>query len=470
MLQWADFARSVGLLRLTGCRGLPEPTRASLGQRESFAKWSNFARLRSLFFVPIPLSDITPFEMLVLSALAALLPVVVALPANQLPFTTPAPVASAFLTTPENPQNDFEVLYSADHPEHRVRARTPKGLCDPDVEQKSGYLDTANGRHFYFWQFDSRNDPKNDPVVMWLNGGPGCSSFTGLLMELGPCGIRAPEHVPCRNPWSWNNNASLIFLDQPVGVGYSYAEKGDKGTWTTEAAAEDVFAFLTIFFENYAEKFGGRPFFIAGESYAGRYIPVFADYIVTQNLKNELNGKPKINLQGVLIGNGFTNPKMQYGAYFPTGCTNSTGYGPYVDAKDCASMAAALPRCQALIQKCYDDPTDAAVCLSANQYCEATQTERYYETGRNPYDMEKFGGYAEEPDVAKWLNRADIRHQLGVDNEVSGGVKRFIGCSDPVGFRFSTTGDQSKATYPHVTHMVENGVRTLIYAGKRDWI
>lgn len=108
------------------------------------------------------------------------------------------------------------------------------------------------------------------------------------------------------------------------------------------------------------------------------------------------NGVAKINLKSVLIGNGFTNPKLQYAYYYPTVCTNttgtlnpsllvlcsslthsaSTGYGPYVSEKDCASMAAALPRCQALVQKCYDDPSNAAVCLSANQYCEATQTER----------------------------------------------------------------------------------------------
>ena len=71
-----------------------------------------------------------------------------------------------------------------------------------------------------------------------------------------------------------------------------------------------------------------------------------------------------------------TNPKVQYASYYPTVCTNQTGYGPFVSEKDCNSMQAALPRCQALIQKCYDNPSNAAVCLSGNQYCEATQTER----------------------------------------------------------------------------------------------
>ncbi|KAL8278754.1 hypothetical protein RQP46_008823 [Phenoliferia psychrophenolica] len=399
---------------------------------------------------------------LALSAAAAL-----ALP-SQIPFTSPNPSCSSQLLLPANTQSDFEVLSHPNFADHRVRVRTPKGLCDPDVEQKSGYLDTANGRHFYFWQFDSRNDPSTDPVVLWLNGGPGCSSFTGLLMELGPCRVQPAGKDPIVNPYSWNSNASLIFLDQPIGVGYSYGEKGDKGVWSTEAAAVDVYAFLQIFFSTFYEKFGHAQFHIAGESYGGRYIPTFADYIVVQN--NLDNGLPKINLSSVLIGNGFTNPKMQYAAYHPTVCTNQTGYGPYVSQDKCDAMAAALPRCQALVQQCYDDPTNSVICLSANTYCEKTQTEPYYETGRNPYDMYKFGAYKEEKEVNFFLNRADVRHELGVDMEAHGGVKKFIGCSDLIGYRFGATGDQSKATYPHVTHMLDNGVATLIYAGKRDFI
>src|SRR4030088_2786711 len=70
--------------------------------------------------------------------------------------------------------------------------------------------------------FESRNDPKNDPVVLWLNGGPGCSSPTGFFLELGPSSI--DENLKLHNnPYSWNSNASVIFLDQPVNVGYSYS-------------------------------------------------------------------------------------------------------------------------------------------------------------------------------------------------------------------------------------------------------
>lgn len=140
----------------------------------------------------------------------------------------------------------------------------------------------------------------------WLNGGPGCSSFTGMLMELGPCNIaRASDDAPVTleyNPWAWNRNATLLLcvrfgtatppltessLDQPSGVGYSYSDRGDKGIWSTEQAAVDVrdrsgspvpltmpqvYAFLSIWFEAFSTKFGGAPFHMSGESYAGRYL------------------------------------------------------------------------------------------------------------------------------------------------------------------------------------------------------
>lgn len=116
-------------------------------------------QVSSIKLIILPTAVLLPF--------LALLPLTTLAIPSQFPFTSPAKV-NLF-----NTQSDFDVL-SHPHPllkDHSVRIRTPKGLCDPDVEQKSGYLDTKNGRHFYFWQFDSRNDPKNDPIVLWVSLG-----------------------------------------------------------------------------------------------------------------------------------------------------------------------------------------------------------------------------------------------------------------------------------------------------------
>ena len=89
----------------------------------------------------------------------------------------------------------------------------------------TGYID-IEARHLFFYFFESRNDPDKDDVVFWTNGGPGGSSAMGLFMELGPCRI-LDEKGPTFHPESWNSNANIFFIDQPVGVGFSYAEYGE---------------------------------------------------------------------------------------------------------------------------------------------------------------------------------------------------------------------------------------------------
>jgi len=96
-------------------------------------------------------------------------------------------------------------------------------------------------------------------------------------MELGPSTVDKAGTKPVHNPYSWNNNASVIFLDQPINVGYSY---GDDSVSDTVAASQDVYALLVLFFKQFPE-YKHLDFHIAGESYAGHYIPVFASGILS---------------------------------------------------------------------------------------------------------------------------------------------------------------------------------------------
>lgn len=156
------------------------------------------------------------------------------------------------------------VLHPA-FPEYTLRLSTSdKQLCDPNVKQHSGYLDISDTKHLFFWFFESRSKPKDDPLVLWLNGGPGCSSSTGLLFELGPCNIAKNGTTTEPNPHSWNSNTNMIFLDQPVEVGYSYAD--GESINNTPAAAEDVYAFLQLFMAKFPE-YASLPFHVAAESY-----------------------------------------------------------------------------------------------------------------------------------------------------------------------------------------------------------
>jgi cathepsin A (carboxypeptidase C) len=122
-------------------------------------------------------------------------------------------------------------------------------------------LDVEDKKHFFFWFFESRSAPATDPLVLWLNGGPGCSSLTGLLMELGPCRAAPGGEKTTHNPSSWNNRANVIFLDQPVNVGFSYTE--GKAPTNSDAAGEDTAAFLQLFLSSF-KKYSKLPFHITG--------------------------------------------------------------------------------------------------------------------------------------------------------------------------------------------------------------
>lgn len=227
--------------------------------------------------------------------------------------------------------------------------------------------------HCYRRFFESRNDPENDPLILWLNGGPGCSSSTGLLFELGPCSIADDGKNVTYNPHSWNTRANIIFLDQPVNVGFSYSSDGSSVN-TSPVAGVDVYAFLELFLMRYP-KYAKAPFHIAAESYGGTYAPNFASVIYKKNKelelaqnKNQAKDLVKINLASVMIGNGITNPYIQDATIPEFACD-----GPYPiysdpDGPECQALRGKVPTCQRLIQACYDYNSRLA-CVPAALYC-----------------------------------------------------------------------------------------------------
>lgn len=297
--------------------------------------------------------------------------------------------------------------------------------------------------------FESRNDPKNDPVVLWLNGGPGCSSLTGLFFELGPSNIDKDTKLHL-NPYSWNANASVIFLDQPVNVGFSYS---GNAVSNTVAAGKDIYALLTLFFKQFPE-YAKQDFHIAGESYAGHYIPVFAAEILSHKKRN-------INLKSLLIGNGLTDGLKQYEYYRPMACGDG-GYPAVLDEPECQSMDNALPRCQSLIQNCYDSESVWS-CVPASIYCNNALIGPFQRTGQNVYDVrEKCTGgslcYDQLEWISTYLNRKDVQKELGV--EVSG----YESCNFDINRNFLFQGDWMKPYHRLVPGILEE-LKVLIYAG-----
>ncbi|EKM48474.1 uncharacterized protein PHACADRAFT_108885, partial [Phanerochaete carnosa HHB-10118-sp] len=123
--------------------------------------------------------------------------------------------------------SEFTALAHPTFPNYNVRIKK-SDFCDgtPQISRAfTGYID-IEARHLFFYFFESRSNPDKDDVIFWTNGGPGCSSSLGLFMELGPCRVNDVHNVTF-NPYSWNENANIFFIDQPIGVGFSYADHGE---------------------------------------------------------------------------------------------------------------------------------------------------------------------------------------------------------------------------------------------------
>ncbi|KAM0953223.1 putative carboxypeptidase D [Dioscorea sansibarensis] len=180
----------------------------------------------------------------------------------------------------------------------------------------SGYVtvDDVAGRALFYWlveAIDKKTTAEESlPLVLWLNGGPGCSSIAyGASEEIGPFRIRGDGRSLFLNPYSWNNVANLLFLESPAGVGFSYSNSiADLLTTGDQRTANDAYVFLVNWLERFPQ-YKNRDFYIAGESYAGHYVPQLSHLILQNNKQNQM---PNINLKGFMVGNAVTDDYYDY--------------------------------------------------------------------------------------------------------------------------------------------------------------
>ncbi|OLL24784.1 Carboxypeptidase Y [Neolecta irregularis DAH-3] len=368
---------------------------------------------------------------------------------------------------------DWDFIFTSSvFPNHHLRVKSPLEL---GVDSYSGYITVDESKNFFFWFFESRREPATDPLILWLNGGPGCSSLFGLFEELGPSRINEDGINLDYNKYSWNNNANLMFLDQPLGTGFSY---GNVNVSSTTAAAKDVFAFLTLFLQNFP-KYSNRDFYIAGESYAGHYIPAIAKAILEHTKGNskefysvasqtEVDAIPKINLKSILIGNGYVNPLIQYLKYPEMACDNR--YGPVLTEYDCTYMRTLYPMCADLIRKC-DSTGSQLSCAFAENFCDSLMFSPIEDAGIDVYDVRHLCPstdttpcYPLDAAMEKYLNQPSVMKAIGAE------VEKFKACNAQVDDQFFITGDMMKTYVDEIPVLLEQGMPILIYAGEADYI
>ncbi|KAJ7039865.1 carboxypeptidase C [Mycena alexandri] len=353
---------------------------------------------------------------------------------------------------------------------NQFRIVVPK-LCEPSVKQYSGYFNVAKDKHMFFWFFESRSSPSTDPLVLWMNGGPGDSSANGLLFELGPCSIADEGRTTAFNPHSWTNNANVIFLDQPVDVGFSYADPGASVKGCAEAA-KDVYAFLQLFLERFPE-YSKLPFHVAGESFGGIYVPNVASVIWRENQALALSPNPrskKIELASVILANGITDPYIQIPSIVDYVCDGP--YSIYDDPQgpECTKLRSSVSTCKLLIRICNLYTTELS-CGHASRYCRSRLFEPTMKSDLNWYDLRKKCNAADRPEhcyrrtpwVETWMNNPKVKAALGVDPERS-----FQSFNMDMNRDFNMRGEGVHNAAKLLPELINGGVRLLVYAGKAD--
>ncbi|XP_051150120.1 serine carboxypeptidase 24-like [Andrographis paniculata] len=183
------------------------------------------------------------------------------------------------------------------------RISTLPGQPPVNFSQFSGYVtvNEQHGRALFYWLTEAPKNAHTKPLVLWLNGGPGCSSIAyGASEEIGAFRINTTASSLYYNEYSWNSLANILFLESPAGVGYSYtnttSDLKDSGDTRT---AEDALIFLIRWMSRFPQ-YKYRDFYLSGESYAGHYVPQLALKIQEYNKKHS---QTFLNLKGFIVGN-----------------------------------------------------------------------------------------------------------------------------------------------------------------------
>jgi cathepsin A (carboxypeptidase C) len=355
------------------------------------------------------------------------------------------------------------------HTHKSTLTATGKGFapCDVNVDQMSGYFNiqdvnqSQGNKHYFYWAFESRGNPQTDPVILWMTGGPGCSSGLAILAENGPCHIK-PDGSLYNNPYSWNNNATVIYVDQPSGVGFSYSARSGYDSNEAEVS-EDMYRFTQAFYSA-NPSYLNNSLFVYGESYGGHFAPATAHRIWQGNQKNEGLHVP---LTGVSVGNGLTEPQIQY-QYFAelayNWCITVKG-APCISEAAYKLQVSQIPTCISKIQACQKNRN---ACADADNFCDNTQMGPYEGTGLNVYDIripcEVAGLCYNFSSSVAFFNRGDVQVSLGVaDRHIT-----WATCDYTVNGMFGNDWMQNMGK--KIPDLLASNIRVMIYAGDMDFI
>ncbi|CAA2995189.1 serine carboxypeptidase-like 45 isoform X1 [Olea europaea var. sylvestris] len=341
------------------------------------------------------------------------------------------------------------------------------GQPQVSFQQFAGYVtvDQKKQRALFYYFVEAEVDPASKPLVLWLNGGPGCSSLgVGAFSENGP--FRPSGNVLVRNEYSWNREANVLYLESPIGVGFSYST--DSSTYegvNDKITARDNMVFLQKWFLKFPQ-YRNRSLYITGESYAGHYIPQLAEIMLQFNKKGNL-----FNLKGIALGNPVLefatdfNSRAEY--FWSHGLISDTTYKLFTSACNYSRYVseyyrdAISPLCFRVMNLVtletskYVDKYDVTldVCISSV----LAQSKIL-----SPKQVTETVDVCVEDETVNYLNRRDVQKALHARLV---GVNRWLVCSNVLDYELL---DLEIPIIPVVGRIIKAGIPVLVYSGDQD--
>ncbi|XP_059635963.1 serine carboxypeptidase II-2 [Cornus florida] len=333
----------------------------------------------------------------------------------------------------------------------------------------SGYVtvNEESGRALFYWFTDAADDPSSKPLVLWLNGGPGCSSIAyGMAEEIGPFHIEKDGKTLYLNPNAWNEVANLLFVDSPVGVGFSYSNtssdllsNGDKRT------AADSLAFLLKWFERFPQ-YKGRDFYITGESYAGHYVPQLSQAIVRHN---SAAGEKTINLKGYMVGNALTDDYHDHLGLFEfmwsAGMISDQTYKKLNIFCDFQPFIRSSEQCDKVLDIADEEIGNIDAYSIFTPPCTANfnLSNRLWKRWRTVGRISQKYDPCTEKHSVMYFNLPEVQNALHV--YPGGAPSKWDTCSDVVGLNWK---DSPKSVLNIYRELIRSGLRIWIFSGDTD--
>ncbi|XP_015055261.1 serine carboxypeptidase-like 18 [Solanum pennellii] len=350
---------------------------------------------------------------------------------------------------------------------------------------ETGYIGVGEDEQvqlFYFF-IQSERDPENDPLMIWLTGGPGCSALSTFFYEMGPLTFdyaNSSGNFPKLelNSYSWTKVANIIFIDQPAGTGYSYANTSEAYNCSDTLSVTLTYDFLRKWLMEHPE-YLKNPLYVTGGSYSGFFVPPLTRKIYDGI---EVGDKPQLNIKGYILGNAQTDRFIDFnGRVRYANCmglisdkiyqsTKANCNGNYIDVDPnntlCLNDLQKVDRCLKNIQWTHilEPWCDLESFMSILQETPTNGQSVFPIAG--PWCREKNYIYS-----YVWANNKAVQKALNVRE---GTILEWVRCNESMHYRGKERTESYVYDVPSAVddhrHLTSKSCRALIYSADHDMI